>query len=293
MVTPLDMKQVRKLLANFAIPPRPEMLNQLQKEIESEDPSLKTIASIIQQDVGIAGYTLQVVNSPLFSLPRKITSIEHACMYLGLTRLFRLVNSVVLRFTLSKGQDDPFTQKLWNSSTVIGAAAMALAKSLNLDDDIAEELYTIGLFHNAGKALILKQNENYPEILKQAYRNTEESIADFESLKIRASHELVGFLLAQSWGLTGDLSNVIAYHHSPNVIYSTGNQTEKQLLSVIKLAEHMTGLANVFGETRVDNEWDNFGEKILQQLNIEQAQLKELGEQIFEMGVENIYYRQS
>lgn len=289
MTTALDMKVVRKKLADFAIPPRPEMLDQLQNEIEAPEPSLKRISAIIQQDVGIAGYTLKVVNSPLYSLPRKITSIEHACMFLGLTRLYQLVNSVVLRFTLSKGLDHPFSDRLWNSSTHVAGAAMGLAKIMCLDDDIVDELYTIGLFHNAGIALILKQNPEYPALIKQSYRKSGINIADFETEQLKASHELLGFLLAQTWGLTRELSNIIAYHHSQTVIFATGTEREKQLMAVLKLAEHMVGLPILFGETRKDFEWEKYSERILSILHIDNTLLADFGEQLKAMEVDNIY----
>lgn len=289
MTTPLDMQAVRKQLADFAIPPRPEMLDQLQQEIESEDPSLKKISSVIQQDVGIAGYTLQVVNSPLYSLPRKITSIEHACMYMGLTRLFRLVNSVALRFTLSKGLEHHFSDKLWSSSTHIAACAMSLGKILCLDEEFCDELYTVGLFHNAGIALILKQNPDYPEVIKRSYRDANQGIADHETFHLKASHELLGFLLAQTWALPRELSNVIAYHHSQTVLFSTGTAKEKQLLSILKLAEHMIGLPTLFGETRRDFEWEKHGERILKILQIDRSSFKALGEQLQQVEVDNIY----
>lgn len=291
MVKPIDMQAIRSSLSNFTIPPRPDLLNQLQQEMDKQEQCLKSIATIIGQDVGIAGFTLKVVNSPLFSLPRKITSIEHACMFLGLSRVVRLVNSVVLRFTLSQGKDDAFTQRLWNTSTNVASAAMALAQYLELGDDLADELYTAGLFHNAGMALILDQNEDYPTILKQAYNQNNCSISEYEEQEICASHELLGFLLAQTWGLTAQLSNVIAYHHSPLIIMATGEVKEKRLLALLKLAEHMTGQPELLAGAPQDNEWNEYGDRVLTLLGLDEFKLPEIGEALDEKGIANIYYR--
>jgi HD-like signal output (HDOD) protein len=291
MAKPIDMQAIRSSLSDFTIPPRPDMINQLQQEMVSDELSLKRIATIIQHDIGISGFTLKVVNSPLFSLPRKITSIEHACMFLGLPRVIRLVNSVMLKFTLSEGKENAFTQRLWSTSTNVASAAMALAQHLELGDDMADDLYSIGFFHNAGMALILDQNSDYPDIVKKAYSQNDITISEYETKEYRASHDLLGFLLAQTWGLTAQLSNVIAYHHSPLVILATGQPKEKQMLALLKLAEHMTGQPELLSGCKVDVEWAAYGERLLRFLGLQSTQLPEIGEALNEKGVGNIYHR--
>ena len=291
MAKPIDMQTIRSSLSDFVIPPRPDMLNQLQQEMESDDRNLKRIAAIIQQDIGISAFTIKVVNSPLFSLPRKITSIEHACMFLGLPKVIRLVNSVMLKFTLSNGKEDAFTQRLWSTSTNVASAAMALAQHLKMSDDMADDLYSIGLFHDAGMALILEQNSDYPDIIKKAYNQNEMTISEYEIKQFRSSHELLGFLLAETWGLTTQLSNVIAYHHSPLIILATGQPKEKQMLALLKLAEHMTGQPELLTGSSTDIEWEEYGERLLRLLAIESAQLHEIGAALDEKGVVNIYHR--
>jgi HD-like signal output (HDOD) protein len=291
MAKPVDMNTIKSILSDFSIPPRPEMLKHLQKEMDNQEQCLKRIANIIQQDVGISGFTLKVVNSPLFSLPRKITSIEHACMFLGLSRIVRLVNSVVLRFTLSKGDDEAFTQRLWNCSTNVAGAAMALAQLLELGDDLADDMYTAGLFHNAGMALIFAQNADYAKILSQAYNQHSCTISEYENEYLKTSHELLSFLLAQTWGLTTELSNVIAYHHSPLIVLATGTNKEKQMLALLKLSEHYSGLPEMLGSATQDIEWEKYGDRLLDILGLEDFQLLELGQALEERGVDNIYCR--
>jgi HD-like signal output (HDOD) protein len=291
MAKPIDMQAIRSSLSDFTIPPRPDMLNQLQQEMDSDELSLKRITTIIQHDIGISGFTLKVVNSPLFSLPRKINSIEHACIFLGLPRVIRLVNSVMLKFTLSEGKEDAFTQRLWSTSTNVASAAMALAQHLELGDDMADDLLSIGFFHNAGMALILDQNSDYPDIVKKAYSQNDITISEYETKEFRASHDLLGFLLAQTWGLTAQLSNVIAFHHNPLIILATGESKEKQMLALLKLAEHMTGLPELLTGCTHDIEWDTYGERLLRSLSLQSTQLPEIGEALNEKGVGNIYHR--
>ncbi len=285
MVTPLDMSTVQASLAHFTIPPRPDMLIELQEELDKSEPDLKHIANIIHNDVGIAGFTLKVVNSALFNLPRKINSIDHACMFLGRNRVVQLVRSIALRFTLSDGKSDPFTEKLWRTSSDVGATAMLIAKYLGLEDEQADEMYTAGLFHNAGKALILEQNPHYPETLRQAYQSGDKTISEVESEQLNANHELLGFLVAQIWGLSSELSHVIAYHHNPFLLLATGTEKQKLILAILKLAEHMVGLYKQLGDAKVDEEWEEYSTRLLLVLGLEYHQLYEIGDIIDEAGI--------
>ncbi|NQZ08684.1 MAG: HDOD domain-containing protein, partial [Algicola sp.] len=205
--------------------------------------------------------------------------------------VIRLVHSVMLKFTLSEGKEDAFTQRLWSTSTNVASAAMALAQHLELGEDMADDLYSIGLFHDAGMALILDQSDDYPDVVKQAYNQSDVTLSEYEVENIRTSHELLGFLLSQTWGLTAQLSNVIAYHHSPLIILATGSSKEKQMLALLKLAEHMTGLPELLTGCTLDVEWDKYGDRLLRVLALESFQLPELGEALDEKGVGNIYHR--
>ncbi len=285
----LDMAQIENTLESFTIPPRPDMLKQVQQEVEKDDPNLKTIANCINHDIGIASFTLKVVNSPLFSLSRKISTIEHACMFLGLNKLIKLVNSIVLRFALSDGSEEAFTEKLWNSSMKIANASMVLAQHFELENSLAEDCYTLGLFHNAGMALIYQDNKEYPALLKQAYLD-QIPVGEFEEQEFDTSHEVLGFLISQTWGLSNEISNVIAYHHSPNVILATGEATEKKMFAILKLAEHMTGTPELLTGVNPDPEWERAGPQILDTLHIEDFELLDYGETLYQAGIDNIYH---
>ncbi len=284
----MDLAKIDKLLEGFTIPPRPDMLVKLQEEIESDSPDIKTIAHLINQDIGIAGFTLKVVNSPVMGLSRKVNSIEHACIFLGLHRLIKLVRSVALRFAVSGGNEDAFTHKLWNTSTQVANACSALAKHLDLG--MADEAYTVGMFHDAGIALIFDQRPDYPDVLRHAYEQTEESISEYEEREIASSHEVLGFLIAQTWGLDAAMSNVIAYHHSCSIMLASGEATEKQLFALLKLAEHMVGAPGKLCNASFDSDWERFGAQVLDVLDLEDFQLLDVGEVLHGMDVENIYH---
>ncbi len=290
MVKPIDMKAVENALAGFTIPPQPEVLLRIKQEIELEDPNINTIATLINMDIGIAGFTLKVVNSAYFGLRRKISSIEHACKFLGLNRVVKLVSSVVLRFTLSDGKADPFTLRQWNSAMDVGSAAMLIAQHLRLGSDCADDCYSIGLFHNAGMALIHAQFPDYPKVLKVGL-SQQMNFGDIEQRYFNTSHEMLGFMIAQSWGLAPEISNVIAYHHQPELLFHSTDMYEKRLCAILKLAEHMVGEQQTLFDVSDDTQWQRIADAVLDTLELDEMHLLDLGDFLLENGVENQFHR--
>lgn len=290
MVKPIDMSLVENALAGFTIPPQPDVLLRIKQEIELEDPDINTIAALINMDIGIAGFTLKVVNSAYFGLRRKISSIEHACKFLGLNRVIKLVTSVVLRFTLSDGRSDPFTLKLWNSAMNVGSAAMLIAQQLRLGSDCADDCYSLGLFHNAGISLIQAQFPDYAKVLKVGLSN-QMLYTEIEQRYFHTNHETLGYLIAQAWGLTPEIINVIANHHNPDAVLLSTDLYEKRLFAILKLAEHLTGEEASLFDVTLEQEWRQYGEAVLDILELDEMQMPDLGDYLLQNGVENHYHR--
>jgi HD-like signal output (HDOD) protein len=290
MVKPIDMSVVENALAGFTIPPQPEVLLRIKQEIELDDPDINTIATLINMDIGIAGFTLKVVNSAYFGLRRKISSIEHACKFLGLNRVIKLVTSVVLRFTLSGGQTDPFINRLWNSAMNVGSAAMLIALHLRYGSDCADDCYSVGLFHNAGMTLIHAQYPDYAKVLKVGLQNGFNTAA-VEQRYFHTSHELLGFMIAQSWGLAPELGRVIAYHHTPDEALQSTDLYEKRLFAILKLAEHLTSENQQLLELSDEREWEHYGQAILDVLELDEMQLPDIADYLLENGIDNQFHR--
>lgn len=288
MAHAIDMSAIEQALNGFTIPPQPEILQHIQQQLDLPEPSIKRIAALINLDIGIAGFTLKVVNSAFFGLRRKITSVEHACKFLGVNRVLKLVRSVLVRFTLSEGRDDKFSLKLWSSALQTGNIAMTLAKHFNFSQDMQDDCYSLGLFHNAGIALIQQQVSNYEQLLQQGLHQGR-GYSEIEEQYFHTCHEVLGYLVAQSWGLTPELCNVIAYHHSPALMLETDSETEKQLFALLKLAEHFSGESRQLFNITLDPEWELHKGAILEVLDIEPLQLPELAELLHRQHINTVY----
>lgn len=288
MAQAIDMSVIEQALSGFTIPPQPEILQHIQQQLDAAEPNIKRIAALINLDIGIAGFTLKVVNSAFFGLRRKITSVEHACAFLGVNRVIKLVRSVLLRFTLAEGQNDKFTLKLWSSALQTGNIAMTLAKHFNFSQDIQDDCYSLGLFHNAGIALIHQQVEHYEATMQQGLQQGR-GYSEIEEAYFHTCHEVLGYLIAESWSLTPELCNVIAYHHSPLLMLESDSLLEKQLFSLLKLAEHFSGESRQLYGITLDPEWEQHKSAILDVLELEALQLPELAELLHRQQISTVY----
>ncbi|EWH08155.1 hypothetical protein DS2_18800 [Catenovulum agarivorans DS-2] len=288
MAQPIDKTKIEAALKGFTIPPRPDLLLALQAELDTGEPNVKAISNLISKDIAISGFVLKVVNSPVYALTRQIDSVQQACMILGAKRIVQLVRSILLRYNVGDNKPDPFINAIWDTSTQLGEACMVICQHLRLD--VGDEAYSIGMFNNAGMALIYSMHKQYPSIIEEAYCTENINIASAEELRLGTSHELLSFMIAESWGLSHDVCNVLAYHHSCQAIFNTGTFYEKQLLSVLKLAEHILEIPSTLGQTHLDFEWKLYSEQILDILELEVFHLIDIGEHLHQCGIENQYH---
>lgn len=77
-------------------PPNRIALVRLLSEMHAAEPNLRRIEALVSQDVGLTYNLLRALNSSLYALPRRVESIQHAVMLLGLGRLRNLVGVLLV-----------------------------------------------------------------------------------------------------------------------------------------------------------------------------------------------------
>ena len=147
----------------FNIPPRPQILKDLKKQLEKEDCTLDSISAIVMRDVGICSKVVKTVNSPAFGLSKKIDSLPEAIQLLGKSATIDITHS----FFTEANADDPFLETLWESSEKAALTSYFLCHSFDIEE--ADLCYMLALFHNCGKAILYQKSANYAEIIANAY----------------------------------------------------------------------------------------------------------------------------
>ncbi|MER3428458.1 MAG: two-component system response regulator [Pyrinomonas sp.] len=199
-----------------SLPSLPAVYAELVEELQTAQPSVRKIGEIIARDVALTAKVLQVVNSAFFGLRRRITSPAEATMFLGLDAIVSLVLAINV-FSQFEAQRLPrfSPTALWTHSLQTGLFAKRIASLERQSDKNAEEAFTAGLLHDAGKIVLATALPEWYEQALALMRKEELSFAEAEREVFGTTHAEVGAYLFGLWGLPDQIVEAVAFHHRP------------------------------------------------------------------------------
>ncbi len=222
----------------ISIPARPEILLEMNKVISEKEPDIDQIIAILKQDAGLYSITLATVNSPQFATNKKITSISHAIMLLGVPRLFSLIKLVLLKSTLSKNSP---MERFWDTATEVANITQELcSRYTSLDKDNA---YSIGMLHDCGVPILMQADKNYKNILKKANSQSTKTLLEMENATYGIEHFTLGAKLVKAWQMPSDVFKTILLQASfPEVIlkYKSSANDCLMYLSLLSIAKDIS-----------------------------------------------------
>ena len=282
----LSSEQISLALQGISVPPQPQIMVDLQMEQYMPDPDLEVIARLISQDPGLSGSLLKIVNSPYYGLSNKIASIRRAVTVLGSRTVINLINAQSIKGEMT---DDTIVtlNRFWDTAQDVAMTSLTLAKRTGTQ--ALDEAYALGLFHDCGIPLMLKRFPDYMRVLEQGYANagTGSRVVDTENRHFNTNHAVVGYYTAKSWRLPAHLTEAIANHHNALAIFSddsSRNSQLKNLLAILKMAEHICASHTVLGNQREDHEWDSIRHLVLDYIGLSDYDFDTLKESIRELG---------
>ncbi|MGF6328179.1 HD-like signal output (HDOD) protein [Pseudomonas sp. BS3782 TE3695] len=266
----LTTEQIQQSLQGISVPPQPQIMVDLQMEQYMPDPDLEVIAKLISQDPGLSGALLKIVNSPYYGLSHKITAIQRAVNLLGSRSIINLINAQSIKGELN---DDAIVtlNRFWDTAQDVAMTCLTLAKRVGVQ--AGDEAYALGLFHDCGIPLMIKKFPDYMKVLEQAYANAsaECRVVDTENRQYNTNHAVVGYYTAKSWRLPEHVTQAIANHHNALAIFSdesSRNTPLKNLLAILKMAEHICASFRVLGNQSEDHEWNSVGPLVLDYIGL-------------------------
>lgn len=282
----LSAEQIQQTLQGISVPPQPQIMVDLQMEQYMPDPDLEVIARLISQDPGLSGALLKIVNSSYYGLSNKIASIQRAVNLLGSRSIINLINALSIKGEMS---DDTIVtlNRFWDTAQDVAMTCLTLAKRTGAQ--AVDEAYALGLFHDCGVPLMLKRFPNYMTVLEQAYANAGPDcrVVDTENNAFNTNHAVVGYYTAKSWRLPEHVTDAIANHHNALAIFSdesSRNPQLKNLLAILKMAEHVCSSYRVLGNQPVDHEWNTIGHLVLDYVGLSDYDFESMKLSIRELG---------
>jgi len=205
-----------KIASVGALPSPPELYNELIKELQSEDTSLRHVADLIKKDIGITAKLLQMINSAFFGLPTHIESTFHAVKLLGLDTVKSLVLTAGV-FNQFQDNDIPgiTIDSIYNRSLAVGTSARHIANVLSLPTRQLEDSLMAGMLHDVGKLVMLT---NFPKELGEAVQMEKSKRIPLNAAineVLGVSDAAIGAHLLSLWGLPDSILEAVALRYLP------------------------------------------------------------------------------
>jgi HD-like signal output (HDOD) protein/CheY-like chemotaxis protein len=214
----LEDKQLLRIITGIKrLPSLPNLYLQLVSEIQSSNPTPKTIGDIIAKDVTMTAKILQLVNSASFSLQKKVTNPQKAVTILGINTIKALVLSIHV-FSEFQGSLTNLLNidELWRHSIMVGDLCREIARNTSMDAQMQEDAQVLGVLHDIGKLIQLKIPNFYSELKVAIYKGTKWLDGEYQILGV--SHAEIGAYLLGIWGLPDPIVEGVCFHHTPQKI---------------------------------------------------------------------------
>lgn len=242
--------------SNIRIPPRPQILQDIDNMLKDDNATERMIGQLIARDVGLTAEVFKMANSPVYRRGAKIDSVEQAVRVLGRKAMGDLARSALLRQQL--GGNSAKMESFWERCTDIGTICSVLCDQLERPGKLtADQAYLIGLFHDCGVPVLMQHIKGYG----QAQFDTPLA-PDFlaEDDEHGTSHCIAGLMVATEWELPELLCEAIRSHH----YVISDEQQSPHSVALLQLALHAYARSRGWE----DNEWAFQSERALQALDI-------------------------
>lgn len=189
-------------------------LHEIQRIIDDPKAAVEAFSQIITRNPLLSAKILRVANSPFYGMEKKMNSISHAIMIIGLVNLRGIIYREGIMNALNRGDhhDVVVMQELWQHAQYTSLCASHLYYLFNgLNRGV---LFTTALLHDIGKMILMELPRLTGESVPTRPYGPDWTLAE-EDECYGINHTLVGRLALQHWGLSETMIGAIAHHHDP------------------------------------------------------------------------------
>jgi HD-like signal output (HDOD) protein len=210
------MDTIRKDLVELVdkMPAFPQSVHRVIELTSDINSDARALVKVIEHDPVLITKILKMVNSPYFGLADKITSVNHAIVYVGINTIKNLALSTatlgVLPRTNKAGFDmDAFLLHSLSTATI----ARIIARRLKVSERDAFDFFLSGLLHDFGKIVFAHFRPDEFKLVLQMAKEKEMPLYEAEQTVFDADHTQIGSLLGERWNLPVQLTSCIKSHH--------------------------------------------------------------------------------
>jgi len=249
-------------LRDIIIPPCPELLVALQREVNQGDPDPAVIAHIAGADVAMAAALIRISNSSLYARRQPVSTVVEAVSMLGVKPTIAVLTGFLARNAIRV--NSPLLAHFWESSTRRSLAMAYIARQLyGVDADVAQ---TCGLFCHVGIPVMLQGLKGYSGTLTEALARQDRTFTQTENAVHRTDHAVVGALVAKTWRLPAVISIAVRLHHDFSALNDESFPSDvRNLIAIASIAEHLVAVHEGVKEQK---EWEKHGAQCMTFLQV-------------------------
>lgn len=229
------MNALLEKIQNFDdFPTLPTIYYKLVDALSNTSTTIKDLSNLISTDIALSVKLLKIVNSSIYGLSTKVSSIDKAIFHLGFRELKNIILSTKIIEVFS--QIDANTRfdivEFWKHSIGVGAISRVIGQKLgqkNLD-----EYLLAGITHDIGKLVLYKILGNEYNVVFILMSKENISLLEAEKRVLGITHQEIGLRLAENWNLDGNIKNVIRFHNDGLM-----DNSYDQLVAVVNVANSL------------------------------------------------------
>jgi putative nucleotidyltransferase with HDIG domain len=214
----LQNTQLRELLSQIdTLPSVPSVYLQVLKALQDPNVSLRNVANLIAQDMGMTAKVLKVINSAYFGLRHPVSNIQQAVVLMGKDSTRSLVLAISVFSIFQADWVKRLADELYRHSFLVGVYAKRIVQDLGGNVASLDNALVAGILHDVGKLLLATYfPKQYARAMQLALQE-EMPLHEAETRELGVTHAEVGAYLLGIWGLTDDIVQTVAFHQIPRL----------------------------------------------------------------------------
>lgn len=188
----------------------PDIVADVMRLAHDPNSNAAQLEAVIARDPVITGRLFKLANSGFFSRSGTVSTLSQAVRNLGFVTIKNLVLAASAGTILSRklGAYDYVEAGLWDHSIGVALTCRSIAKGLDLQPGIGDEVFLSGLLHDIGKLVL-------DPFLRESYDGSFRLTTEHERAAVALDHTEIGARVAERWKLPQHAYEVIAAHHDP------------------------------------------------------------------------------
>lgn len=216
------------------LPSFPVVIMEVSRMLDNPSTSAADLGKVISKDQGMVAKILRIANSPLFGLPRKVSTIEFAIVILGFNQIKNIIIALAALESFNSKDDKNWDKnKFWTHSVLTATVSKKIAEETGYRK--SGEVFIAGLLHDLGISLIQRYFSREYEAITEIVAVEPVTYLEAEERVMALTHQDIGHYLVNKWNLPASLGEVVLNHHQPS-----NSVNYPEMTAIIHLADYMT-----------------------------------------------------